>query len=146
MEQRIRIEERFLSQSNISWTVFHQQDVYGHAVSSNEIHAFISLAAKANRKVDPAPRCDSTEIVPPCLSTIFLQMASPMPVPANSSRLCSRWNMPKILSKYCGSIPNPLSCTENFHRLSPSGMAEMCTVGISGRRYLIALPTRFWKS
>ena len=42
-------------------------------------------------------------MVPPWRSTIFLQMANPMPVPANSSRLCSRWNMPKILSKYCES-------------------------------------------
>jgi signal transduction histidine kinase len=87
--------------------------------------------------------CDSTEMSPPCRSTIFLQMANPMPVPANSSRLCSRWNMPKILSKYCGSIPSPLSRTENIHFLSPSSAAVTCTLGIPGLWYLMALPTRF---
>jgi len=38
-----------------------------------------------------------------------------MPVPANSSLLCSRWNMPKILSKYWGSMPRPLSSTVKRH-------------------------------
>ena len=87
---------------------------------------------KREAKVEPCPGCDSTEMLPPCRSTIFLQMANPMPVPANSSRLCSRWNMPKILSKYCGSIPSPLSCTENIHCFPPFLAAEMWTFGHSG--------------
>ena len=87
----------------------------GIPFSSDGFHDVLSLPAKAKRKVEPCPGCDSTEMLPPCRSTIFLQMANPMPVPANSSRLCSRWNMPKILSKYCGSIPSPLS----LHREDP---------------------------
>ena len=79
-----------------------------------------------------AQAADSTEMLPPCRSTIFLQMAKPMPVPANSSRLWSRWNMPKILSKYCGSIPSPLSFTENIHFLPPFLAAEMWILGDSG--------------
>src|SRR5262249_35213239 len=34
---------------------------------------------KAN--VEPWPGCDSTQILPPCISTIRLDMASPRPVP-----------------------------------------------------------------
>ena len=33
------------------------------------------------KNVEPAPGLDFTHIVPPCLSTIFLQMVSPSPVP-----------------------------------------------------------------
>jgi hypothetical protein len=32
-------------------------------------------------KVDPRPGCDSTQMRPPWNSTIFLQMANPMPEP-----------------------------------------------------------------
>ena len=64
--------------------------------------SFFHFTARQGKRerIEPCPGWDSTEMVPPCRSTIFLQIASPMPVPANSSRLCSRWNMPKILSKY----------------------------------------------
>src|SRR5665647_224939 len=64
------------------------------------------------------PSSDSTHICPPCLSTIFLQIASPMPVPGYSSFLCSLLKTSKIFPEYCGSIPIPLSCTENNHSLS----------------------------
>jgi len=37
------------------------------------------------RNVLPAPSSDSTRILPPCRSTIFRQMASPIPVPGYSS-------------------------------------------------------------
>jgi hypothetical protein len=35
------------------------------------------------KNVDPLPGVDSTQILPWCLSTIRLQIASPIPVPAN---------------------------------------------------------------
>ena len=83
----------------------------------------------------PCPSSDSTQMLPPCRSTIFLQIARPMPVPANSSRLCSRWNMPKILSKYCGSIPSPLS----LHRKDPLRRAILRggNVDLRGSRALV---------
>src|SRR5208282_6903441 len=102
----------FLCQPHISGTVFDQENMDGHVFFFDGFHDFFSFPAKAKLKVDPCPGWDSTEMVPPCRSTIFLQMAKPMPVPANSSRLCNRWNMPNIFSKYCGLIPNPLSFTE----------------------------------
>src|SRR5271170_6829743 len=129
MDEWIGVAESFLRQTHIAGTVFNQKNIYGHTTSSDRFRDFISLPGRAKRNVEPFPGCDSTEMLPPCRSTIFLQMAKPMPVPANSSRLCSRWNTPKILSKYCGSIPSPLSFTENVHLLPPFLLAEMCIFG-----------------
>jgi hypothetical protein len=70
------------------------------------------------QKVEPFPSSDSTHICPPCLSIIFLQIASPIPVPGYSSFLCSLLKTSKIFSEYCGSIPIPLSFTENTHLLA----------------------------
>jgi 3-methyladenine DNA glycosylase AlkD len=41
-------------------------------------------------KLLPFPGSDSTQILPPCRSTIFLQIDKPIPVPEYSERLCSR--------------------------------------------------------
>src|SRR5271154_7003958 len=143
MDRTVDIAEGFPRQAHISGTVFDQKDFDGHTVSSDNFHDFASLPASAKRKVEPCPGWDSTEMAPPCRSTIFLQMANPMPVPANSSRLCSRWNIPKIFSKYCGSIPRPLSWTENVQASLPLLATEMCTRGTPGLSYLIALPIKF---
>jgi putative ABC transport system permease protein len=75
--------------------------------------------------VEPLPGSDATDILPPCRSTIFLQIARPIPVPANSSRLWRRWNIPKMRSKYWASMPSPLSLTENFHFPSSPADASM---------------------
>src|SRR5580693_436455 len=143
VDGRIDFSKGFARQPHIAGTVFDQQNFNGHTISSKASHDFFPLPAKAKRNVEPCPGCDSTEMLLLCRSTIFLQMANPMPVPANSSRLWSRWNIPKIFSKYCGSIPRPLSFTENVHLLPPFRAAEMCTLGIPGLWYLMALPTRF---
>src|SRR5680860_384773 len=135
--------EDFLGQPDITGTVFDQENIPELTVLLHDFHDFLPLPFKAKRKVEPCPGFDSTEMLPPCRSTIFLQMANPMPVPANLSLLCSRWNMPKIFSKYCESIPSPLSCTENTHFFLPFLAAEMCTRGTPGLWYLMALPTRF---
>ena len=54
------------------------------------------------------PSEDSTQIRPPCRSTIFLQMASPMPLPERSERGWSRRKMPNTFSAYCGSISDAI--------------------------------------
>src|ERR1700722_11998471 len=105
----IDVAEGLLHESGVSGTVFHQKDVYGHAGSAAvSLVIFALLAANSKRKVEPCPGCDSTEMLPPWRSTMRLHTANPMPVPSYSVRLCSRWNIPKILSKYCGSIPRRL--------------------------------------
>src|SRR5215813_1603544 len=73
------------------------------------------LSLIVNKNVAPWPHCDSTQIRPPWRSTIFLQIANPMPVPGYSLRECNRWKIWKIRSACCGSRPMPLSSTENTH-------------------------------
>ena len=50
------------------------------------------------RKVDPSPGFDSTQIRPPCRSTILAQVARPRPVPGNSSPSCNRRKAAKFSS------------------------------------------------
>jgi len=51
-------------------------------------------SVKAN--VEPCPGCDSTQILPPCISMIRLEMASPKPVPPflRVMALSACWNCP----------------------------------------------------
>jgi len=51
-----------------------------------------SAAGRVKEKVEPSPGVDSTRIVPPCRSTIFLTTARPMPVPPYASWVRSRPN------------------------------------------------------
>ena len=48
------------------------------------------------QNVAPCPGSDSIQIRPPWRSTIFLQIAKPMPVPAYCFWVCSRRNIWKI--------------------------------------------------
>src|SRR5207253_509299 len=56
----------------------------------------------------PWPAVERAQIRPRWRSTIFLQIASPTPVPAYSSRVWSRWNATKMRSRCFGSMPMPL--------------------------------------
>ena len=54
-------------------------------------------------------------IVPPCRSTIFLQIARPTPVPSYSSRPWSRWNTWQMRAACRSSNPTPLSAPVTPH-------------------------------
>src|SRR5262245_35108164 len=84
----------------------------------NAFHQAARLAASARtgssmRKVEPWPGLDSTQMRPPCISTIFLAMASPSPVPPLVLVFESSiwWNSSKILSFSSGGMPGPVSLT-----------------------------------
>src|SRR5262249_16740041 len=40
-----------------------------------------TMTGSVNEKVEPWPGCDSTQILPPCISMMRFDMASPKPVP-----------------------------------------------------------------
>ena len=82
--------ERLTRQPDVSRTVFDQEHLDRPAGSSDGIHDDPSQPDKTKRKVAPSPGCDSTVMALPWRSMIFLQIANPIPVPANSSRLCRR--------------------------------------------------------
>ena len=47
-------------------------------------------AGRVKKNVAPWSSWDSTQIRPPCRSTIFLLMAKPIPLPGYSVRVCKR--------------------------------------------------------
>ena len=51
---------------------------------------------------------------PPWRSTILRQIASPMPVPGYASLAWRRWKITKTRSAYSGSMPMPLSATDEL--------------------------------
>ncbi len=57
--------------------VLHHQNKLAHAVPACRS----TRTGSVNEKVDPWPTCDSTQILPPCISTMRFEIASPRPVP-----------------------------------------------------------------
>src|ERR1700730_4111837 len=57
--------------------VLHHQNALAHAVSTCRS----TRTGIVNEKVEPLPTCDSSQTLPPCISTMRLEMASPKPVP-----------------------------------------------------------------
>ena len=57
--------------------ILDDQNMLAHAVPICRS----TMTGRVNAKVDPWPGCDSTQIRPPCISMMRLDMASPKPVP-----------------------------------------------------------------
>jgi hypothetical protein len=64
----------------------------GYFASTLICRATVTGSVKAN--VEPWPSCDSTQILPPCISTMRFEMASPSPVPPflRVTALSACWN------------------------------------------------------
>src|SRR5204863_1582512 len=94
----------------------------------------------------PSPGAEVTQMRPPWRSATFLQIARPMPVPGYSPIACSRWNSMKMRSKYCGSMPMPLSAMLMCHSPASSTAPTWIWGARSLLRNLSALPMRFWNT
>src|SRR5215207_4450463 len=144
----LAVAQALLRQADVTGVVFDEQDL-DRSPRASSIHAFASRTGwnyNVNQNVVPRPGSDSTHMRPPWRSTIFLQIARPMPVPGYSARVCRRWNSTQIRSRYCDSMPIPLSCTPKTQSWL-SRRAETCTLGDSPRRWNFSpLAIRFWKS
>src|SRR5215475_8334901 len=57
--------------------VLHHQNALAHAASTCRS----TTTGRVKVNVEPCPGCDSTQILPPCISMMRLDMASPRPVP-----------------------------------------------------------------
>ncbi len=57
--------------------VLDHQNALAHAASTCRS----TMTGTVNAKVEPWPGCDSTQILPPCISMMRFEMASPKPVP-----------------------------------------------------------------
>src|SRR6516164_4208702 len=69
--------KRIADNLTIVLLALNHQDALAHAAST--CRSTMTGSVKAN--VEPWPTCDSTQIRPPCISMIRLEMASPKPVP-----------------------------------------------------------------
>src|SRR5665213_2408183 len=76
--------EAFANQSDVSGRIFYDQDFNVVLFRYDHFQSF--LFGKVKKKVAPELGWDSTQIRPPCRSTMRLQIASPIPVPEYSSR------------------------------------------------------------
>src|SRR5205085_6225732 len=133
--------QRFARQSLVAGVVLDEQDLDG-GTSVGHGNSFFG-SVKWNWL--PSPGVEFTQMRPPWRSTTFLQIARPMPVPGYSPMVCRRWKSMKMRSKYCGSMPMPLSATVMRH--SPACSPALTWMrGTAGPRNLSALPIRFWKS
>src|SRR5262245_10100544 len=83
--------------SSVIFLIFHHEDFLAHAPS---LLIAGCRTGRMNRKVAPSPSTDSTQIRPPCISMIFLEIASPRPVPPlrRVLELSTCWNSPKMRS------------------------------------------------
>src|SRR3954471_781550 len=96
---------------------------------------------RLTRKVAPCPGSDSTEIAPPCISTMRLEIARPSPVPPflRVLELSTCWNSSKILAWSAAAMPGPVPRT--VKTTEPlSAQAPIATSPTSVN--LTALPTR----
>src|SRR5262249_25922891 len=75
--------------------------------------AAVVRTGSSMRNVDPLPSVDSTQMRPPCISTICLAMARPNPVPplALVIELSIWWNFSKILPLSGGGMRGGVSLT-----------------------------------
>src|SRR5205085_5703245 len=133
--------QRLARQALIAGVVFHQQDLDGRTTVGHGK----SFLGSVMWNWLPSPSVEVTQMRPPWRSTTFLQMARPMPVPGYSPIVCNRWNSMKMRSKYCGSMPMPLSAIVRCHSPALSS-AETWMRGTPWPLNLSALPIRFWKS
>src|SRR5712672_1651289 len=140
--------QRLARQARVSEIVLDQEDLHGRGgLVDFCVHVSpFCIFGSVKWNVLPSPYADSTQIRPRWRSTTFLHIARPIPVPGYSSCVCKRWNTRKMRSKYCGSIPMPLSATKNRHS-SPASFTPMWMRGASFFFLnLIALATRFCSS
>jgi hypothetical protein len=79
LDADLGLAQRLAREAHVAGVVLHQQDRAG-------AHCASLAAGRVKQKRLPPPARDSAQIVPPCRSTTFLAIDSPIPVPGQSSR------------------------------------------------------------
>src|SRR6185369_11301005 len=117
--------------------VLDHENALGHSAT------FLHSARVGNsiRKTEPLPRVDSTQMRPPCISTICLEIARPKPVPplALVLELSTWWNCSNTRVSWSGGMPGPVSATLTAN-VPLAATADTRTSPLSVN--LMALPTR----
>src|SRR6476620_3390860 len=90
----VRCRKEIAEDLSVVLCIFDHENAFAHAAA---IPSLI-LIGIVTLKVDPDPGTDTMPIVPPCISTIRLEIARPRPVPPFLRVLLSStcWNSSKI--------------------------------------------------
>src|SRR5512146_57921 len=149
--RNVRVLQRLLGQHPVVLIIVADEDRDRNLMLVLHHHGTYSPAAcvtgRVTMNVAPWPVVLVAAMLPPCRSTIFRQIARPMPEPSYCARAWSLSNMRKIFSPCSSLNPIPLSDTVSVQIPSPEVDAPRRTTGgESFRRNLKALPNRFCSS
>src|SRR5581483_7048384 len=72
------IGEEIAKDLPIILVILHHQNALAHVLPT----CVLTLIGRVKKKVAPSPSLDSTQSLPPCISTIHRAMDKPSPVPA----------------------------------------------------------------
>ena len=88
--------------------------------NKSRFRLFVFPTRTVNQKLDPFPGSDSTPISPPIISTSFLEMAKPSPVPPNFRVvvISACWKDSKRRPRCSGVSPIPVSLMVNLRSTS----------------------------
>src|SRR5204863_10073250 len=92
---------------HVDLLILDRQDELAH----DGIACRSTVMGSVNANVEPCPTLDCTEILPPCSSIIFFDIARPSPVPllVLVIELSACWNCWKSLAWSAALIPGPVS-------------------------------------
>src|SRR5215471_8580138 len=103
------IRQHVAEDAPVVFLVLHHEDAFRHACAAWRSRAIGSV----NEKVEPDPRVDSTQMRPPCISTMRLAMDRPRPLPplVRVGEPSTCWNSAKMRAWSAWSMPGPVSRT-----------------------------------
>ena len=115
--------DQWISAAGTSWAVMALSQTVEPQRISHNLRPSSSGGWERESECRAPPSSDSTQILPPYRSNDSVTDRQP---DAGAGILCPcrRLKMPKICFAYCGSIPIPLSRTENSHSW-PLGSAQI---------------------
>src|SRR5262249_20909184 len=105
-----RLGEEEAQDPPVLLVILHDQDPLAHERATDRS----TRKGSVNRKVEPRLSADSTQIRPPCISTMRFAIARPRPVPPffRVVELSACWNSSKIFAWSASEIPGPVSATD----------------------------------
>src|SRR5665213_4114112 len=136
--------EQIAQNPSIIFVVLDHQDSLRHGAPTCRS----TWMGSVNENEEPWPNSDSTQMNPPCISMMRLDIARPRPVPPflRVAEFSACWNSSNILDCSASAIPGPVSLTAIVNE-PPSSLAVILISPASVN--LSALPTRFsstWES
>jgi len=121
-------------------TVFDKRTSTGSASSPDGFHDFLSLLQRQNERWNPVRVVTRRRYAAVALDNLPAD-GQTYAGAGELSVYAAAGTRPRSFSKYCESIPSPLSLHRKYPFLAPFFGARRCVPGIPGLWYLMAFPT-----